>query len=220
MTPVDQDSKLHGARASQVLHRGERGPDGAPGEQHIVDEHDDGAVHPAGRHLGAFQRPRGSQPQVVAVHRDIQRAHGHRLVLDLGYPGGQPGGQRHAAGGYAEQHHVLGTAGAFEDLVSDAAQRARNVVGVENGAHRHKSRRGVSHPQTSFPASPDGSLKDVDRETTLAGGGAGQVGRGGSARRVSAAGQRGGSASRGARPGPLPRSEPFATVSRPLGPFR
>jgi hypothetical protein len=44
---VDQHGQLYRPRPAEVLQRVERRPDGTPGEQHVVDEHDLAAVDPA-----------------------------------------------------------------------------------------------------------------------------------------------------------------------------
>ena len=65
-------------RPAVVGERVERGPHRAPGEQHVVDEHDGGAVE---RRPGCSLRPAGhdrAQPDVVAVERDVDRSDGHR----------------------------------------------------------------------------------------------------------------------------------------------
>ena len=73
---VDQDRKLHAGRAPDVHQRVERGADGAPGEQHVVDEDDVfivercGDVGLADGGAGVHRRP------VVPVQVDVQRAEG------------------------------------------------------------------------------------------------------------------------------------------------
>jgi hypothetical protein len=44
---VDEHRELHRARAPDVAERVERGPDGAAGEEHVVDQHHEPAVDPA-----------------------------------------------------------------------------------------------------------------------------------------------------------------------------
>jgi hypothetical protein len=80
------------------------------------------------------QRAGGLEPQVVAVHRDVERAPGHGRALDRGDPLGDPLGERHTARGDAEEDDVVGTLVALEDLVGDPAQCAGDVARVENGA--------------------------------------------------------------------------------------
>ncbi len=72
VAPVDQDGQLYRGRPAQVADGVQRGPHGPAGEQHVVDQHHDPAVHTAGRQLGATQRADTAQPQVVAVEGDVQ----------------------------------------------------------------------------------------------------------------------------------------------------
>ena len=87
---VDQDREPDRARPADVVERVERGPDGAAAEEHVVDEDDDLAVDAAGRDLGRQQRPGRLEPQVVAVHRHVERADRHVVPLDGGDPLGDP----------------------------------------------------------------------------------------------------------------------------------
>ena len=48
---VDEDRQLHGGGATDVHERVERGADGAAGEEHVVDEHDEQDLH-VRRHVG------------------------------------------------------------------------------------------------------------------------------------------------------------------------
>ena len=129
---VDQDRQPHGAGPADVVERVEGGPDGPAGEEHVVDQDHDLAVDAAGRDLGRQQRPGRLEPQVVAVHRHVERADRDVVPLDRGDPLGDPPGQRHAAAGDAEQHQVAGALVALEDLVGDAGQRPRDVAVVED----------------------------------------------------------------------------------------
>ena len=119
---------------AEVVHRVERGPDRAPGEEHVVDEYDDLAVDPAGRHLGVLGTAGRVLAQVVAVHRDVEGAERHLDALDLGDPLGDAAGEVDAAGGDAEEDEPLGALVALEDLVGDAGQCPGDVTGVEDGA--------------------------------------------------------------------------------------
>ena len=134
---------------------------------------------PAGSSV-RLQRPGAAQPQVVAVEGDVERADRHVDALEGADPGGQPAGQRHAAGRDAEQDRCRAAPlGLLEDLVGDPVDDAGDVGGVEelrdvtgtsvppHGTGRCRRRTGRPR-RTSFPASRDGSLKDVgaDRRTT------------------------------------------------------
>ena len=89
------------------------------------------------RRRGSSVRPApgpAAQPQVVAVHRDVQRA-------DRDGRGPRSRARRRAsrrasgdaAGGDAEQDQVVGALVAFEDLVGDPGQRPADLPGVEDG---------------------------------------------------------------------------------------
>ena len=174
---VDQHGQPHRLRAADVVQRVERGADGAPGEEHVVDEDDGLAVDAARRDLGGQQRAGRLHPQVVAVHRDVERADRHVVPLDGGDPLGDPLGQRHAPAGDAEQDEVLGALVALEDLVGDAGEGPGDVgasstmraasVGRGGGLLRWAQ----ASCRTSFSASRDGSLKDVDRSPPYSRGG-------------------------------------------------
>ncbi|ESU49622.1 hypothetical protein P376_2404 [Streptomyces sp. HCCB10043] len=164
MAAVDQDRELHRAGAADVAERVEGGADRAAGEEHVVDQDDQAALDPLAGDVGAGQGARRAQPQVVAVHGDVERSDRRLPAGDLFEFVGEPTGEEHAPGRDAEQHHVVGALGAFDDLVGDTGQHTGDVGGLENGARRvagvvvlcvHKKR-------TSFSASRDGSLKDVE----------------------------------------------------------
>ena len=121
---VDQDRELHGAGPAEVGQRVERGPDGAAGEEHVVDEDHPAAVDAAGRQLGRAERAGGAQPQVVAVEGDVERADGHLDVFEGADPLGQAAGQRDTPGRDAEQHGAGGAVGLLEDLMRDAVDHA------------------------------------------------------------------------------------------------
>ena len=92
---------------------------------------------------------------------------GHRPALHLLNPGGQPGGQRHAAGRDAEQHHLFRALGPLDDLVRDPGQHAADLSVLEDGlagagGGYALAGAGIAAAEdarvirTSFPASPDG----------------------------------------------------------------
>ena len=134
VTAVDEHRELHGAGPAEVGQRVERGPDGAAGEQHVVDEHDRLAVDALDRDLGQLQRAHAVQPQVVAVHRGVERADRHVAILDLRDLVGDPAGERDAAGRDAEHDEVVGAVVALDDLVRDPGQGAGQIRRIEDGA--------------------------------------------------------------------------------------
>ena len=157
---VDEHGEPYGGGPAEVVHRVERGPDRAAGEEHVVDEHHDLAVDAAGRHLGLV-RARGSgclrRSSRYIVTSSLPTA--TATPSTAGDPLGDPAGEGHPAGGDAEQDEVVGALVALEDLVGDAGQCPGDVTGVEDDARVGH----VAAARTSFSASRDGSLKDVDR---------------------------------------------------------
>ena len=90
------------------------------------------SMPPAGI-VGVHRRPGGLRAQVVAVHRDVEAAHGHLGALDLADQVGEPVGQVDATGRDAEQDEVVGALVVLEDLVRDAAQGPGHVTRGEDG---------------------------------------------------------------------------------------
>ena len=72
--------------------------------------------------------------QVVAVHRDVEAAHGDLGALDLTDEVDEAVGELDAPAGDAEQHEVVGALVVLEDLVRDAAQGPGHVARGEDGA--------------------------------------------------------------------------------------
>jgi len=99
---VDQDGQLHGPGPAEVGEGVQGRPHRPPGEQDVVDEHDEPAIHPAGRQVGLLQSPRRLQPQVVAVERGVQAARRHLVALEGQDARGQAPRQRPTPGGNAE----------------------------------------------------------------------------------------------------------------------
>ena len=103
----------------------------------------------------------------MSTRADVDRGAGEGLD-----PGGQPAGERGAAGGDADEDEVLEPGGAtalgragrpLDHLVGDAVDDAADVGGGEQGAGRRlgaAGRLGRAGHQASFPASRDGSLKE------------------------------------------------------------
>lgn len=158
MTPVDEDRELHRTGPADVAQGVEGGADRASREQDVVDEHDQPALDALAGDLGAGQGARRAQPQVVAVHGDVEGADRHFPAGDLFELLGEPTGEEHASRRDAEENHVVGALGAFDDLVGDPGQYPGDVGSLQNGACRiaggvvlcvHKKR-------TSFSVSRDG----------------------------------------------------------------
>ena len=137
MAAVDEYRQLDRPRSPELTERVERSSDGPPGEQDVVDEYDEHPTDTVPGNLGAGKRARWPNPQVIAVHRDVERAHGDHPVLDGAHAFRQPTRQPHTAGGNAEEQDVGATVGTFEDFVRDAGERAAHIGCVEHLA-RHR----------------------------------------------------------------------------------
>ncbi|GMA85112.1 hypothetical protein GCM10025868_03620 [Angustibacter aerolatus] len=137
---VDQHGEADGARAADVLQGVERGADGAPAVEDVVDQHDRAAVDAALGDLGALEGADRVRAQVVAVHRDVERAPGHLGALDVGDPAGQPLRERDAAARDAQQHQALGTAVVLDHLVGDAREHALDLRCLQHRAGSHRLR--------------------------------------------------------------------------------
>ena len=132
VAPVDHDGELDGPGAAEVVQRVEGGPDGAAGEEDVVDQHDD-APGQVDRDVGHRLGQHRAQPDVVAVEGHVERADLERHVaLDLAEDLGHPRGQGHAAGLQADQHDVLDAAVALDDLVRHPRQGPLDVGGSED----------------------------------------------------------------------------------------
>ena len=73
---VDQHGQPHGAGPAEVGEGVQRGADGAAGEEHVVDEHDDLSSMPGAGMSVCPMRADRLAAQVVAVHRDVERPDG------------------------------------------------------------------------------------------------------------------------------------------------
>ena len=145
---VDEHRESHGARPAEVVaaRRGRRGCV-RPEIQHVVDEDHGLAVDPAAGNVGRCRGARGIAREVVAVHRDVERADGHGTRLDAFENRADPMREHDAASGDAEKHETGRNRVGLEDLVRDPSQRSGDVSLLQHGA---------CVILTSFPASLDG----------------------------------------------------------------
>ena len=167
MAAVDEDGELHGARPADVAQRVQGRADGATGIEDVVDQDHERAVDAALGNRRVLQRPRGLAVEVVAVERDVEGTVRNGDVgefLDLVR---EARGQGDAPGRDAEEDDArrVGTVecGLLNDLMGDAGDGAVDVrcghqfpVGARRGWRVHEE------TLTSFSASLDGSLKDVE----------------------------------------------------------
>ena len=163
MTAVDENGELDGAGPADIPQCVQGRADRAAGVQDVVDQDHERAVDAALGNRGVLQRPRRLDVEVVAVERDVQRPVRNGDVGEFLDLLGEPRGQGDAAGGDAEEDDAgrVGTVecGLFDDLMGNAGDGPADVRGGHQfpvGARR------AQVTLTSFSASRDGSLKDVE----------------------------------------------------------
>ena len=129
---------------AEVVQGVQGGPDGATGEEDVVDQHDDLAGQVT-RNVGHGFGEDGAQADVVAVEGHIEAADRQGDPLDLAQELGHAGCQRDTAGLQADEHDVLDAPVALDHLVRHAGQRALHVGGRrEPGSGPRTRPRGVA----------------------------------------------------------------------------
>src|SRR5205085_962437 len=131
VTAVDHDCELDRSRAPEGGEGVEGGAHRATGEEDVVDQHDDPAAEvegDVGHRLGQHR----AQADVVAIERHVERPHRHVGAVDVLQDSGQPVGDGDASGLEADDHHVVETVVALDDLVGDTHDRPPQVVGVHD----------------------------------------------------------------------------------------
>src|SRR5438105_7292222 len=105
MAPVEEDRKLDVRGSPKIDQRGDGGPNGAAGEDHLVDEHNSLSAN-VERHVGSAHS-RTAFRIVVAVQRDVELADRNLNALDLLDQRAQTLGKRRAAAQYSDQADIL-----------------------------------------------------------------------------------------------------------------
>ena len=131
MAAVHEDRELHRPGTPELGDRFEGGPRRPAGEQHVVDQDHDPAGDVDG-HLGRAERLDPTQADVVAVERDVDRAHWNRHALEPLDRLGQTARDGDAPRVQADEHDVGRAVVPLDDLVRDAGVGAAEVVGVED----------------------------------------------------------------------------------------
>ena len=132
MAAVDHDGELDGAGPAEVVEGVQGGPDGASGEEDVVDQHH----HPSGqvdRDVGDGLGEDGAQADVVPVEGHVEAAQvdGGR-PLDLEQCLRHLGGERNSARLQPDQDDVLDPAVALDDFVRHPGQGALDVGGAQD----------------------------------------------------------------------------------------
>ena len=114
-------------------------------------------------------RSRSAEPKVISIQSDVEHTHRYVETFESCNSLCQPPGQRNTASWYTNQRYIACARGLFEDLMGDSVDDSTDISRFENrltlrgGIGRGHRRRWVAQGGTSFPASPDGSLKDAKR---------------------------------------------------------
>jgi len=124
---VDEHSELYGSRAAEVGQRVKGSPNRTAGKQDVVDQDDHPAVNASRRDLGVLQSPGRSKTQVVAIHRDVERAEGHRGALNIRNAVGKTPREGHSPSRNPEQDDSRGAFVALDNFVRDARQCALDL---------------------------------------------------------------------------------------------
>ena len=130
MTTVDQYGQLHRCGAAVVGHGVERRSHGAAGVQHVIDQHDGGAVDVV-REVADSSGAHGSQADVVPVQTCVDRTDGNSGV-DAGDLGAESLGQPHTTLLDADEDHAVEALIALDDLVGHPGDRPADVVGPKD----------------------------------------------------------------------------------------
>jgi hypothetical protein len=131
MAAVDQDGQTDGPGTAVVDERVHRGTDGASGEEHVVNEHDDLVID--GEVEGGLVNDRrvADPREIVSVQRDVEGAKGDGRTLVRADRVSQARRQDVAARANTDDGEPGDVAVAFDDLVCDPRYSATNVVGAE-----------------------------------------------------------------------------------------
>ncbi len=129
---VGEHGELHALGAAVGEQRLDRGAHGAPGEEHVVDDHDrePGDVEVDVR--GVQDRRVGAAGDVVAVEADVEVAERDLGVEQLLEQRVQPLGEERSATVDADERRSGIVRVALDDLVRDARERSPDFLLVED----------------------------------------------------------------------------------------
>src|SRR6266849_2951096 len=142
MPAIDQHTERHALRPTQIKEPIHRRPNRAPRIQNVVDQHKVHVVH-AERNVGTLQHcVRRNLRQIIAVQRNVQRAHRHIHAIYAAHRPRNPLRQRHTAPPNTDKRQMLGAAALFHYFVRQSLQRAvdfgrRHKLCFFNDAHGH-----------------------------------------------------------------------------------
>ena len=139
VTAVDEDHEADGRGTPEGEDGVQGGADGAAGEEDVIDQHHRAIVDRHGD-LGLGQRAWSTlaATDVVAIQGHVERADRHLGALDVGDVRGKSVCERDPARLDADEDQALGAVVRLDDLVGEAPQGTRDLVGIEEARHRRE----------------------------------------------------------------------------------
>ena len=132
MAAIGEHGQLHPLGAAVVEQRLDRRADGAPGEEHVVDDHDRAPGHVEVDVRGVHDRGVGPAGDVVAVEADVQVPERDLGVEQLLEQDIQPPGEKRSTAVDADHRPRPALGVALGDLMRDARQRPLHVLLAED----------------------------------------------------------------------------------------
>jgi hypothetical protein len=120
MSAINQSGELDGLRAPQIGDRIHRGANRAAREQHVINKDDNATINALGWNLRVRKGASRLEAQVIAVHGDVNRAHGNVRIINLAELCCDASREWDSPTRDSEQDHVIATFVAFNDFMSDA----------------------------------------------------------------------------------------------------
>ncbi len=132
MAAVDEDGELDAPRAAKIIKRIHGGADGTPTKKDIIDE-DDGFSGDVKRNDGGLDIGSDALIEVIAMHADVERTGGDRVLPNGGEDGAESLGDGNAAALNADESDLGAGYVALSDFVADAGEGALDGGSVKNG---------------------------------------------------------------------------------------
>ena len=125
---IHQDRQLDRRRSADPGQRIEGGLDGAPRVEHIVDENNGLSVDPSGRYQRFLRRTKRLAGEVVSEQRGVDDRQIRVGARHLANPVNEATSKRRSSSRNARDDEALAASVAFDDLVCNTRQGARDVA--------------------------------------------------------------------------------------------
>lgn len=134
MAAIGENGELNCRRPAEIGECVERGSNGPPGVENIIDQHN---RHPSqiDGEVGGVQFWCRSCVEVVPMEADVERANGNVAVLDLPHCLSDSDRQGNASSVDAHDHEAIGAAISLDDLMSDSLENSGYIVGIQDTRH-------------------------------------------------------------------------------------